>query len=285
MIKISEETHRDLYYMPIGKCLDFCKQIEPVKLKDKTKFHAYWFIGSEFGRKQTMVIKSFLKTQNLETSEFVLWSNQDITNNEYLKPLLPFITFKIYDPVVESAGTIIEGRMDILKPNDDRNWAGGDLFRILALHKYGGVYTDMDIVYLRDFSPLLSQEFMYKWGVEDGMINGAVMHMNNHGKLSNDLLNVISTTTAVPNTTQWSTDLYQTVRKHNKDWTIFPSAFFNSEWQDDPDRNWGSNERNAFNVFNWNVYDGAFTWHWHNRWDNEILEGSKFKYYEDKFSL
>ena len=42
--------------------------------------------------------------------------------------------------------------------------------RLLVLHKYGGVWVDMDVVFLRDFKPLLDQEWMYMWGSETDFI-------------------------------------------------------------------------------------------------------------------
>ena len=30
------------------------------------------------------------------------------------------------------------------------------------------------------------------------------------------------------------------------------------------------------------MFDGAFTWHWHNRWDDVIEIGSKFQILEEK---
>ena len=94
-----------------------------------------------------------------------------------LKPFLKYIKFRIWNPVIESKGTILENKMQFLTVNDDRNWAAGDLFRILCLYNYGGLYTDFDVVYLKDLSPLLNQEFMYKWSFQKDMINGAVMRM------------------------------------------------------------------------------------------------------------
>jgi hypothetical protein len=279
-IDIDENSHPELYSMPIDNCLNFLKNIKSNNKDrhEKFKFHSYWYVGKEFGEKQTLLIKSYLSTQNLKNTEFILWCNQDLSENEYIKEYLKFITFKKYDPFDEAKGTPIENMNHILEPNDVRNWPGGDLFRLLILHNYGGIYLDMDMVMLRDFSPLFNQEFMYKWGCKDeydfGGINGACMGIFRKSKLSYDLLNTLIHHT--PGDTSWSTELYTHVRQTNDDWTIFPSAFFNSEWHDDVERNWGSHERNAFNDHSFKMYDGAFSWHWHNRWDDQIHPNSKW---------
>jgi hypothetical protein len=54
--------------------------------------------------------------------------------------------------------------------------------------------------------------------------------------------------------------------------TIFPSPFFDTEWQADP--KFEPFKRTANSA---NLYDGAFAWHWHNRWDRRIEDGCKFQ--------
>lgn len=284
MINISEETHPELYYENLDLCLDFCRGIdENVEFPEKTDFHVFWNVGLPFGRKQILNLKSYLCTQDLEKTTYNLWCNVDLTNNPVLKPFLPFINFRLYDPRAEVVGTVLENRPDIVHAQDDLNWAKGDLFRILILHKYGGVYTDVDVVFLRNFAPLLGQEFMYKWGREKGMINGAIMRLFKDGELSNQLLNEINRGYSAPATTVWSTDLYQRVRLYNKNWTVFPSGFFNSEWQDVNVGAW-----NPMKKYDYLDYDGAFSWHWHNKWNDEVEEGSKWynieKLFDEKIS-
>jgi hypothetical protein len=91
-----------------------------------------------------------------------------------------------------------------------------------------------------------------------------------------------------PGGTNWGAVLFEKVREFNKDWTIFPCAFFDTEWT--------SNTLNEnpylFEPFK-NIYteysmhsnlDGVFTWHWHGRWDEQIELGSKWQILENKFN-
>jgi hypothetical protein len=278
MVNITEEENKILYY-DLDECLNFCKTIEDNnKLKEIVDFHVFWNVGLPFERKQLLGIKSYLCTQDLENTRFNLWCNVDLKNNEFLKPYLPFINLRIYNPAEEIKGTVLEGRKDIIEAQDEKNWAKGDLFRILILHKYGGLYTDVDVAFLRSFSPILDQEFMYKWGLEKKMINGAVMRLFANSKLSNDLMDEINNGPIKPNTTNWSTDLYQKVRNYNKDWTIFPSGFFNSEWQDPLMGLW-----NPMKKYDFDLYEGSFCWHWHNKWLDAVEVDSKWYTIEQKF--
>lgn len=280
MIKIDEENNSELYYENLPACLDFCKSInDDVNINHHTDFHVFWNVGLPFGRKQLLNLKSYLCTQDLKKTKYNLWCNIDITNNQQLRPFLPYINFKIYDPYKEVKGTVLENRMELLQAQDDRNWAKGDLFRLLVLHNYGGVYTDVDVAFLRNFAPLLEQEFMYKWGREKNMINGAIMHMFKGSQLSKQLLFEISRGYSAPGTTIWSTNLYERVRSYNKNWTVFPSGFFNSEWQDINVDVW-----NPMKKYEYSNYEGSFSWHWHNKWNDDIEVDSKWYSIEQKFN-
>lgn len=284
MLNISEETHPELYSLPIEKSLEFASTLIDTSYseKEKIKFHFYWHIGNQFERKQILSIKSFLATQNLKKCEIYLWSNQDLTSNQYVKPYLNFINFKIYNPNVECTNTILEKCDNILNATDSKCYLNGDLFRILILHNYGGVYVDMDMVLLRDLLPLLPHEFMYKWGClpYDYGINGAIMRLFKKSKLSLDLLNELKHSEIIPNTLVWNNKLYSKVRQYNKNWLVLPSAFFNSEWQDDLNFKWTTDEWNAFDSHSFKLYEGAFSWHWHNRWNDFINPNSKWSYIE-----
>lgn len=187
MINISKETHPDLY-SDYKKCVQFCKEIEHVDNKKKVNFHILWKEGLPFGRKQAISVKSFLATQNIDNKSLTLWSNKDLSRNKYLKSLIPYINLKYWNPLNEAIGTPLENQIDLLSLEDNQCWVDGDIFRALCLYKYGGVYCDADIVFLRDFGPLLEQEFAYTWGLEENSISGGIIHMHKEGKLATDVI-------------------------------------------------------------------------------------------------
>jgi len=296
MILISEETHRDLYY-DVEKCIKYCKQISEKDQNEIVDYHMLWLVTNlPFSRKQALPVKSYLTTQNLKTTRLNVWSNVDLSENEYLKPLIEKfpdnIKIRKWDPVEEAKGTPLEGK-NYLTLNDSRCYISGDLFRILCLHNHGGLYVDVDVVFLRDFSPLLDQEFMYKWSFQENMINGAVMRLFKKSLLSQQLLETMVELGALPDSLNWSSTLYEKVYEKNKNWTIFPSGFFNTEWQiklsdqeksDPKNRDLLNFIRYPFkkNPLSHEMYDGAFCWHWHNGWTTEIENGSKWELLESK---
>lgn len=295
---IDIKTHPELYNdRDVTACLDFCKKLQPVKLKEEVIFHKLWRNkGNEFGRKQILAIKSFIVTQQLDNCKLVLWTDYDIKG---IEQLLPFIEIRHYSPIEEAKNTVLENDK-ILHYSDKMAYVDGDLFRLLILHKYGGLYSDMDVVFLRDLSPVLSYEFMYGWGSmynTDGWINGAVMKMFKNSQLSNDFMNAMKSIN-IDSETALGKDLYLKIRNINKNWVVFPAGFFNTEWQFNG--NYLRNERKdeEFTRFiisamkktkySNELFDGAFSWHWHNKWKDDIEEGSKFQIIEsiinDKFN-
>lgn len=271
------------FYTDYEKCLSFLDSVDFNQPKDyKTNFHTYSEIKSE---KELMVVKSFLATQNLEKSNFILWSDYDISNNELLEPFKEYIEFKVFDPKIESMGTCLSNKEQHLNSNDNLYWLKSDLFRILITHKYGGVFTDMDFIYLNDFSPLLDYEFTYQWGSElsfDGFGTcGTVMKLDKESELSKLMLDELCESSIHPNTTVWGKDLFAKVYRKHK-FVVFPSTFFNTEWMinkkypgkgDATERGWFTP-----NEYSNDLFINTFGWHWHNSsHKNKVVnEGSKF---------
>ncbi len=292
---VNINNNYDLYDKYITS-LEFAKTLIPSILNSKMVIHFYWRVPLEFGRKQLLAVKSAIVANyelNKENTEITLWSNVDLSENEYLAPLKKFINIKIWDPLDEIKGTILEPHLDYYKRTiieDSRNWIAGDFFRLLCLYKYGGFYFDMDVLILRDLSPLYNYEFLYQWGSSGTQpsepnifFNGAIMRLNKNSnaaeKLVKETLNIMS----APETTNWSSTLYSRIQ--DKNLYYFPCAWFNTEWcLKDPSYNFDAFKSSGEN----NLFEGAFTWHWHNKWNDEIEVGSKWQILEkminDKFN-
>ena len=277
LIRISPETHAELYH-DWRKALDFCRSLPDIPPREPITFHMYWRERGgglwptvrRFGRKQALPVKAFLATQDRSLSSLVLWSDADLSSNRWLQPLVPFITLRIYDPAAEARGTALEAFPKIYRQRDRRAYRDGDLFRILALHNYGGVYADMDTVLLRSLGVLLDQEFVYQWDRFDHEYAPALMRLGRGSAFAQELIRGVIE--IPPGKYNWGRGNVKRSIDRGHAITVFPSPFFNTEWQADP----------AFEPFrrtaaSTNFYDGAFAWHWHNQWDAPIEEGSKFQ--------
>jgi hypothetical protein len=282
-----------IFYKDYELCLNFLDTVDfNIKRNNVCNYHTYSEIKTE---KELMVVKSFLATQNLETSKFILWSDYDISDNKLIQPYKNYIELRVFNPEEESKGTCLENKKQHLSSNDNLYWLKSDLFRILATYKYGGVFTDMDFIYLNNFSPILDLEFTYQWGSELDFAGfgscGTVMKLDKKSDLAEMMLQELCNSHISPNTTIWGKDLFAKVYRKNK-FTILPSTFFNTEWMinkkypgkgDSTEHGWFNKNKHSTDLFL-----NTFGWHWHNSSHKTkiVNEGSKFdlltKYIDNK---
>jgi hypothetical protein len=273
-------THPELY-RDWRAALTFCRAIPDAPPRAPTTFHLYWRQARAgwfqkarpFGRKQALPVKSFFATQDLSCCTLTIWSDGDLSDNAWLQPFRDRLVFRTYRPDAEVAGTALEARPDLYGEHDRRVWRDGDLFRILVLHNYGGVYIDADLVLLRSLGPLLDREFVYQWEDFTDQYNGALMHVTRGSGFARELIAGIMELR--PGGFAWGRENLRRAIESGCDVTVWPCAFFDAEWQ----------ERHVFTGFAraaapLDPYEGAFAWHWHNQWDARIEDGSRFHLYE-----
>lgn len=289
MLDISIDKYPEFYTAEgVGKCLEFLRGIDYSKYeypKEIANFHIYTELKTD---KQRMVLKSFLATQNLDHTRLFVWSDYDITNDETLKPYLGYAEFKVYNPKEEAKGTVLEGSK-WLDAKDSKHWMNSGILRFLVPHKYGGIWADMDMIFLRDLKPILDQEFAYMWGtsMDFARLKGgndcfgpcaAFMNIHKNSEHSNICLQEIMKTPIRPNTTCLDHELLAQVFRI-KPFTVFPCVFFNTEWQMGKSgvaiqESWFDKK----NTFEKDLFLEAFSWHWHNtsNRNKNVVDGSKF---------
>ncbi len=275
-----ESPDAEIYFKDLDICSKLVNSIESDDVGDPVIFHFYWKeLRSNFNYKNYYSLISFLATQD-KRHKCYLWSDKPFNDNPLIDDLIEkcFFEFHIYDPEKESLGTCLEGSDEIINAKDDLCWIDGDVCRLLLLNNYGGVWVDMDILLLRDLSPLLCFEFVYAWGSKEKLCNGAIMRFKRHSEAIQTLLQTLKDTECKPQTTNWGCGIYDKARE-KEFFHRFPCGFFNPEllyWDveeteriEKPDYFFIKNEKSEI------IYD-SFAWHWHNKWNAEIERGSKF---------
>lgn len=292
---ISLETHPDLYVKNYSQSLEFAKTLTPFRTGDKMKFHLYCRVPCEVNDKHLTCLKSIVAAHedlNSDNYEINLWSNVDLTNNEILKPVAPFVKHKIWNPLDEMIGTPLEDHIEYFRSvatDDALCWLGIDLFKILSLYKYGGFYVDMDVFILRDMSPLNDLNFIYQWGDTGAnpnapnpmggppsktmLCNGAVMGLQKESITAFRFLEQLRYISPVPNTVCWGCALYAKIT--DPDLYKLPCAWFNIELLDNMPA--GFNHL-KYHPYQYDPHEGCFAWHWHSsrRWNETVEVGSKF---------
>jgi hypothetical protein len=292
---ITFQTHPNLYVRNYEESLQYAKRLSPFRTPSPMKFHLYWRVPNDVTVKHLTCLKSIVANHeelNSGNYEINLWSNVDLSQDETLKPVSPYVTHRIWDPIQEMKGTPLEDHMDYFKSvatDDSLCWLGIDLFKILCLYKYGGFFIDMDVLVLRDMSPLNSTNFIYQWGecganpnapnpmggapTKEMLCNGAVMRLDENSVTAFRFLEQLRYIPPTPNSVCWGCYLYSKVVDPHL--YKLPCAWFNLELLGNGTKHgcWAFDPDDAYEP-----YDGCFAWHWHGarKWNAEIKEGSKF---------
>jgi hypothetical protein len=263
------------------------------------RYHMYWH--GTFSSKQAFAVKSFLATQDLNNSELWLWLDvesgyADYKENTYLRTFLSFLYVRCFDPEVESRNTPLGQRPELYSGVSPT--ARSDFFRFVVLYKYGGIYIDMDTIFLRDMSTLLldtryHSEFCYRWSAHMPYGTSAVLRLRQYSETAHALL--------VRCGVAGSCHPKHVLRfEDNIDLLVLPCPFFDPLWSHH-DRRDNYNDapfdrfEGFFRKFGWrfkrnptvrsyrDFFPGAFAYHWHNFWDAREHKDSYFGFFNNEF--
>ena len=228
------------HYADSESCMLFLRSIPDSKFCEPVIFHAFW--GTLPVRKHVVwFLLSFLSTQDLSHSQLWLWSPtrpSEFANDPIVKSFgrHPNIRIKHWDASSEFskidspvAAKFPNAKSVVASAHDSKYWLDSDLFRVLTLLRYGGVYVDTDLLFLRDFGPILGHEFLYQWGSNCVSANGAVMRMFSNSALANELLGLLLATPPRPLEFDWGRDMYVKITA-KENFVLYPTCFFNPVW-------------------------------------------------------
>ena len=162
-VEINMEQHRAAY-SDIVTCNQLARTIPDEQYCSFVIFHAFW--GTlPVNPHVPFFVTSFLITQDLEHSQLWIWSRKgvELEQDALMAPFVghPNVHFRQYDGIEIIRSLNSTGIPEsLVEAKDGMYW----LFRVLILYAFGGVYTDMDFLFLRNFGPLLGPEWLYQWG-------------------------------------------------------------------------------------------------------------------------
>ncbi|CAG8646266.1 13557_t:CDS:1 [Funneliformis mosseae] len=166
-----------------------CKENEPPML-----FHVFW--RGMITDKLALQIKSFLYTQPLTCSKLNVWlqdSDTDINLNPFAGNLYKRfsprnVEFRRWDTDEQlNSDDLYKGWKEIMEKHS--SVAFSDLVRFVVLNRYGGMYMDGDVLFLRDMRPLYHSglDFSYKWSFKTEY-NTAVLRLHANGTTSRKII-------------------------------------------------------------------------------------------------
>ena len=269
VINIQEPLHWWYYRHPMS-CMQLARSIDsrhgycvghdPHVDEQRVNFHVAMF-GPVWRRQATLAVSAFLLTQNLTQSRLVVWTDRlwsEIKGDGEVQLLLSAAAqhvevrvWNAYDELIASNSLLSASAAWYASIDDSQGYLRGDLMRLLLLHNYGGVWVDADVLLLRDFAPILGQQFVYKWGSHCNELNGAVMRMFKGSVLSSRFLDAIYHTPPRPNSVDWGNSLYSfmhaaqqaslaeqpaaqpsTASLRSERFSVLPACFFNANWME-----------------------------------------------------
>lgn len=239
-------------------------------------YHAIW--SGRLTRHHELSLKSLLLTQSAPY-EVWLWltPETEAANGPFLERLRsPAVRYRRFDLGPLAVGTPFEGREDLLR----RSYPvfTSDIGRLLIQWKYGGIYFDLDVLFLRDLRPLTNVEFVYRWSNQP-YGNSAVMH---YRPQSPTIAALIRRGCALG--TCYAPRLYQfdAINPLVTDLYVLPAFVFDPAWI-------AHDTQVPINAYSTNVtdfflrqdpvtletfYPSAYAYHWHNGWKRPITDGS-----------
>lgn len=177
-----------------NQCLIFNKKNEFI-----VNYHTFWQLkdfnkdnDDYYYRILKLNIMSYLATQNLCCTRFILWklANFPIEIETELNNMFKYyiekkiIQIKLFDidEICSNRGslfrkTVICKKCKKMNLNAGKLVAISDLVRFMVLDIYPGIYIDGDVILLRDLQPLWNINFAYRWSYT-GNINTAVLGIN-----------------------------------------------------------------------------------------------------------
>ncbi|RIA91352.1 hypothetical protein C1645_767628 [Glomus cerebriforme] len=304
------DTKEDEYIINPSSPIPECNENEPPML-----FHVFW--RGMITDKLTLQMKSFLYTQPLACSKLYVWlqnSDTDIDMNPFAgfiyKKFSPKnIEFKKWDteeqlnsdPIYNGWEAIMSGHSSV---------AFSDLVRFVVLNRYGGMYMDGDVLFLRDMRPLYHSgiDFSYKWSFKTEY-NTAVLRLHANGTTSRKIISQamkekmnfhpFQIKKYLLADTNLSLDSPTTKSIYNSALYMYSVPLFDPLWlkNDRRQKNVLSPNLNGMddvwdpnfipgefpNIKNINDYSpldlrkadnffrGAFAYHWHNNWSRELI--------------
>ena len=266
-------------YNNVSYCLDYLNNNSIIGSEennnDSNIFHCFW--KGHLNELHKLCIESIFRTQKVE--KIILWCHDNF--EIMMSPItLKGVEIRQFNrdefEKMNVKKSIKDGMFSrynslVSLPNIKGPYAAdlayaSDIFRFVVLHNYGGIYFDLDILFLRDFNEIKINKWVSQWGTE-WCGNACVMKLpKNH-----DLIETIYN--------KYQKPFYPTttfILDNILDITILPSTFFDPLWRG-PDAI-PDDSRINFKEFDdffetsidlYNFFKGTFAYHWHNRWNKK----------------
>jgi len=232
-------------------------------------FHCYW--KGTLSDLHLLSLQSLIKTHT--NAQIILWTpnifelNGSISSIKIRKQLKDNLEINEIDKNLFNNANAehLYSKYQLLSSQKDQTSLAysSDIIRFVILQVYGGLWFDLDILFLRNLNSIKIKRYVSQWGTNN-CGNAAILRLEK----GHNLINYINNNYDQP--------FYPTTtfKLENKlDITILPSTFFDILWRPNeqiPSHIQFKTFDDFFNVKELNLPNEIYTYHWHNRWNNNI---------------
>lgn len=265
-------------YLPYGRQKEILDEslLEANKLPSSTYaedliFHAYW--DGELVEQHLISITScwLFNVKGRSNRKIKLWVKNS-PDNKCKEEISKYADIIEYDFEEQVLGTPFEGKSFYAI---ERPAYFSDVVRYGLLYKFGGLWFDLDVFFLKSIDPVLSsfseKVFLYRWSHEE-FPNGAIYF--SPAPKDHELTKIIDI--FLEKNIGFGFNETKVGFDTDVGFTVLPCAWFDPAWLENDcfdDFSQFFYRNKASYTLN-NFFSGAFAYHWHNRWNFPIKEGS-----------
>jgi hypothetical protein len=262
-------------------------------------FHCYW--SGQLNKFHLLSIMScyYFNVRNYKNRKIILWTDDKVEENEYYTKIKKFADVKKWDINQFKSDFKMNIFTSYVNKHDQSFYS--DLVRYCILYCYGGFYFDLDVLFLKNCSPLLSNfsdnVCVYAWQPFKRIgppplkphpyPNGAIFFTmkKRHPELKKMIKYIIEKNKG------WGFQEAYLTYDLPIDFLVLPCYWFNPQWMGcNPDITFNKNQSwlNPFlethKLYNFdNFYKGAFAYHWFSTLEHTYQENCIMDQFYDFF--
>jgi mannosyltransferase OCH1-like enzyme len=231
-------------------------------------FHCYW--DGDLNEKTVISIKScyYFNTINRRDRSIILWVH-NCSDNSFKQEASKYAEIREFDLIEQQKDTFMENMECNIKNYNPSFFS--DVVRYTLLYKYGGCWFDLDVFFLRSLDPIFinfeNEIIVYNWDNQPHP-NGAIFIslIPQSDKMKNNIKFLIN------NNGGWGFQEAALNYDSPMDLLVLPCNWFDPAWVDNPyNFHFDDFFKKSENTYTFDdFFKGSFTYHWHNRWNNEI---------------
>ena len=237
-------------------------------------FHCYWQ-GTLTEKHLYSVLSCYYFNVLNRNHKIILWLEKN-TPNDINEEISKYCEIKQFSLQTEKENT------NFIKKDYNYKFRGitfySDFVRVLLLYNYGGCWFDLDCFILRSFDPIFKnyekELCVYQWEKQNYPNNAIFISLEPKCINMKKNINFI-----IKRNKGWGFQEARLTFNLPLEMLVLPCNWFDADWMKHPYNigpcNFFKNTEKEYTFDNF--FNGAFCYHWHNRWNLKIQDNSIIK--------